>query len=64
MLDHELSDSDQQMLLADLERCEDCLKKYIIEKEFKSYMHGKFVKKQCTEQLRQRIQDIVRTQIN
>lgn len=64
LLDHQLSDADQQLLMSDMEACEDCLKKYNIEKEFKNYMHGKFVKKTCTEQLRQRIQEIVRTQIN
>ena len=64
MLDHELNDNDQSLLLADLKTCDDCLKKYNIEKEFKDYMHGKFVKKQCTEHLRNRIFEIVNTQIN
>jgi anti-sigma factor (TIGR02949 family) len=64
LLDHQLSDSEQSVLMVDLNTCDDCLKKYNIEKDFKSYMQGKFVKKSCTDQLRQRIQEIVRNQIN
>lgn len=64
MLDHELDPEQTQLLMLDLKTCEDCFKKYNIEKDFKDYMHGKFVKKQCTEQLRNRIYDIVNTQIN
>ena len=64
MLDHQLSDSEAQLLMVDLQTCEDCLKKYNIEKEFKSFMHDKFVKKACTEHLRTQIQNIVRGQIN
>jgi anti-sigma factor (TIGR02949 family) len=64
MLDHELDQEQTGLLMLDLKTCEDCFKKYNIEKEFKDYMHGKFVKKQCTEHLRQRIFDIVNTQIN
>jgi anti-sigma factor (TIGR02949 family) len=64
MLDHELDHEQSQLLMLDLKSCEDCFKKYNIEKDFKDYMHGKFVKKQCTEQLRQRIVDIVNTKFN
>ena len=64
LLDHEMSDSEQKLLMLDIQSCEDCLKKYNIEKEFKAFMHAKFVKKQCTSHLRTQIQDIVRTQIN
>ena len=64
LLDNQLTESEQQMLLSDVQLCEDCLRKYNIEKEFKHFMHAKFVKKACTEQLRSQIQNIVRTQIN
>ena len=64
LLDHQMPDNEQQLLMLDIQSCEDCLKKYNIEKEFKAFMHAKFVKKTCTEHLRSQIQDIVRTQIN
>jgi len=64
LLDHELTDSEQRLLMVDLQRCEDCFRKYNIEKDFKDYMHGKFVKKACTDKLRAQIQDIVSNQIN
>ncbi len=64
MIDHQLPDPEQQLLLLDLQTCDDCLKKYNIEKEFRAFLHAKFVKKTCTEHLRNQIQDIVRTQIN
>jgi anti-sigma factor (TIGR02949 family) len=64
LLDHEMPEPDQQLLMIDIQSCEDCLKKYNIEREFKAFMHAKFVKKSCTDHLRTQIQDIVRTQIN
>jgi anti-sigma factor (TIGR02949 family) len=64
LLDHQLSDSDEKLLMADMDGCDDCFKKYNIEKSFKDYFHGKFVKKACTDKLRAQIQEIVRTQIN
>ncbi|HZG00393.1 MAG TPA: hypothetical protein VEY71_05285 [Chitinophagales bacterium] len=64
MIDHQLPETETDLLLLDLQTCDDCLKKYNIEKEFRAFMHAKFVKKTCTEDLRNQIQDIVRTQIN
>ena len=64
MIDHRLPEKETDLLLLDLQTCDDCLRKYNIEKEFRAFMHAKFVKKTCTEHLRSQIQDIVRTQIN
>lgn len=64
LLDNRLDESEQSVLLENVKRCDDCLKKYNIEKEFKAFLHAKMVKKICTEQLRSQIRSIVDGQIN
>lgn len=64
LLDNRLDDTEQKRLMDSVQRCEDCLKKLNIEKEFKDFVHAKMIKKVCTEKLRHQIHEIVNTQIN
>jgi mycothiol system anti-sigma-R factor len=51
-LDGELSNAEEQQLLADINDCSYCLEKYNIEKVFKEFLANKMQKKPCAESVK------------
>ena len=55
VLDGEMSESEQHMFIADIERCKHCLDHYKIEKDLKAYVSKSMERKCCSEGLKQSI---------
>jgi mycothiol system anti-sigma-R factor len=54
-LDGELSAEEELRFMHDIKICSHCLEKYNIEKEFKLFLCSKVQKKNCTEDLKNKI---------